>query len=158
MRLAKICSRAAAGMLMAASGMLVACNPLQLDSSGKARPATEETVTGTWRNAEPGSDGTTVRMTLRIDADHSMVWARRISGLTGDGTDREYRRENWTWSIEDGILKAVKTLCEYADDPAGELLSAQDCRPPLEYDIPIKVNGNAWTIREEDRVMLFRKD
>lgn len=140
------------------AALLSACNMLNLDPSGKTLPATEETVQGTWRNAEPDADGKrTVRMTLRVDTNHTMVWARRISGISADGTDKEYQRENWTWSVEDGNLKAVKTTCEYGDAP-DYVLTAGDCRAPLARDIPIKVNGNAWSISEGAKLMVFRKD
>lgn len=134
---------------------LTACNMLNLDPSGKTLPATEETVQGTWRNAEPDAEGKTVRMTLRIDTNHTMVWARRISGLAPE--DKEYQRENWTWSVADGKLKAAKTACEYGYPP-DYVLAPETCREPITQDIPITVNGNAWKIPEGGKVMLFRKD
>lgn len=144
-------------MLASLAGLVSACNMLNLDPSGKTQPATEETVEGTWRNAEPNADGKTVRMTLRVDTNHTMIWARRISGISADGSDKEYQRENWTWSVEDGKLKAVKTACEYGYPPE-YALAAAECKAPLTQDIPIKVSGNAWSISEGNRMMVFRKD
>lgn len=142
--------------LGAAAFLLAGCNMLSLDPTSKTRPATEETAVGTWRNAEPELEGRTVRMTLVIDGNHTMIWARRVSGVV-EGRDWEYRRENWTWEVADGKLKAVKTSCEYAD-AEGESLAQADCRAPVTYEIPIVVNGNAWRITEGDKAMLFRKD
>jgi hypothetical protein len=85
-----------------------------------------------------------------------MIWARRVSGVLAD-RDWEYRRENWTWEVAEGELRAAKTSCEYAD-VAGEALKPGACRPPVTYEIPIVVNGNAWTISEGGKSMLFRKD
>lgn len=142
---------------ISAAALLAGCNLLNLDPSEKTKPATEETVKGTWRNAEPDAEGKTVRMTLRIDADHKMVWSRRISGIREDGSDAEYQRENFSWTVEDGKLKAEKTACEYAYPPAYELKS-EDCHAPSITDIPITVNGNGWKVQEGSRLMLFRKD
>lgn len=148
--------RASIPLLLGAAALLFGCNMLNLDPTAKTRPATEETAVGTWRNAEPDVDGKTVRMTLVIGGDHTMIWARRVSGVVAD-RDWEYQRENWTWEIADGKLKAAKTDCEYAY-VAGESLRAEDCKAPAAYEIPILVNGNAWKISEGDKIMVFRKD
>lgn len=143
--------------LASLAGMLSACNMLNLDSSGKTQPATEGTVTGTWRNAEPNTEGKTVRMTLRVDDDHTLVWARRVSGVAADGGDLEYQRESCSWRIEAGVLKATKTTCQYAN-PIESGLADAACKAPVDMDIPIKVNGNAWSIVEDGKPMVFRKD
>lgn len=138
--------------------LLSACNPFDLDTSGKMKPATEETVRGTWRNAEPAdAEGNALRMTLRIDANHTMVWSRRYALAISDGNDKEFQRENWTWSVEDGKLKATKTACEYGAAP-DYALKAADCKEPLVQEFPITVNGNVWKISEGAKVMVFRKD
>jgi hypothetical protein len=129
---------------------------LNLDPTTETRPATEATAIGTWRNAEPDAEGHTVRMTLVIGGDHTMLWARRVSGVI-EGRDWEYQRESWTWEVADGKLKAAKTSCEYAP-AAGDPLATGECKAPTAYEIPILVNGNAWKISEGDKVMLFRKD
>jgi hypothetical protein len=85
-----------------------------------------------------------------------MIWSRRWSKPISDGSDVEYQRETLSWSVAEGRLEAAKTACEYIGDAGA--LEVRPCREPLEYALPIEVNGNAWSIAEGDHVMLFRKD
>lgn len=134
---------------------LVGCNPLLDEGSAEEKPATEATVEGTWRSAAP-SGAHFVRMTLRVDSGHTMLWARRWSA-NPSMSDTEFTRETWSWKIEAGALQAVKTHCEYASLP-GYVLAEAPCREPLEKSIPVKVAGNSWVVEDEGEEIVFRKD
>jgi hypothetical protein len=132
------------------------CNPLLDGGSAEEKPATEATVIGTWRSATPIASGHFVRMTLRIDSDHTMLWARRYSA-NPSVSDTEFARETWTWKVEEGILKAAKSECRYAYPP-GYVLVDDTCRAPLSEEVPVKVKGNSWAIEDADGSWVFRKD
>jgi hypothetical protein len=137
---------------------LPGCNPL-LDAQGSAeeKPAVEATALGTWRSAAPSPDGGHfVRMTLRVDSNHTMLWARRYSANPAV-QDTEYARETWSWKVEEGILQASKTHCSYAYLP-GYLLEEAPCREPLAKWVPVKVKGNSWLVEDAGEEIVFRKD
>jgi hypothetical protein len=145
--------------LGAALGMVLAgCELLNQAAAGPGNePATEATVIGTWRSNVPAPGGTSdIKITMRIDADHTMLLSQRIAS-SGPAEFVEIVHENWTWSLVDGKMKSVKTTCQYAPAPEYKLMDLP-CQAPLEKEAPVNVKAGAWTVVEDGQPIVFRRD
>lgn len=137
---------------------LSACDFKDLAGAGKKDPANEATVIGTWRSNYPAPGGNTdIKVTMRIDPDHTLVLSQRMANPGGPEEFVELSRETGSWSLQDGSFKSSRTACEYSAAPDYKLKPA-DCKLPLEKEIPVQVTGGAWTILEEGKPIVFRKD
>lgn len=144
---------------------LGACDPasfMKKEDDQTRQPATEATVIGIWRTNIPTGktppDPTDIKVTLDIEADHTLLLSKRIA--TGKEAPYDYVelvKEYQSWSVSDGKLISTKTDCTYKDPATMETVST-DCAEPKTREADIDVKGAAWTLVEDGKPTVYRKD
>lgn len=132
---------------------------VKMADDNTSKPATAATVIGIWRSEVAATPSTIIKLTMQVDAAGSMLLSQRVAtGQPAPNDNVEIAKENFTWTIEDGAMVAVKTTCEYNNpetmQPTGEI----GCRSPLTRTDKISVKGDIWTVLEGGQPVLFKKD
>jgi hypothetical protein len=138
--------------------VLAACSEKDL-GAGPA-PASETDIIGTWRAAIPIPGGSTiVKVTMEIKADHTLIVSQKLAGVVPGNPQLEVdqAKETFTWTLQAGVLKSVKTQCEYGKEPDYQLKS-ESCQLPLDKEASVAISGNSWTVLENRTTYTFIKD
>ncbi len=150
------------GLGMALGLAFSGCDLTQIKKADEdtAQPATAATVVGIWRTDIAVVDPpTNIKVTMQVDAAGSMLLSQRVAtGQPSPNDFVEFSKENWTWKVENGAMVSQKTTCEYKNpatmQPTGEVA----CRAPLTRNSAINVKGKAWTVIDDGKPIVFRKD
>lgn len=117
----------------------------------------ESDVLGTWRT-KVLFGSTTIMAAMEIKADHSITISRTLKGGFAADTSLEYEnvREEGTWIIENGLMKATKESCRYIDSTA--ILAPAPCQAPIKKEVALSISGSQWTIIEGEATYTFVRD
>lgn len=142
-----------------AAAVLAACG----GSESPAGPAAgggvlEADLVATWK-MDQAALGDTVKITMTVNADHSMLVSVNSTVQAGDGSKvrADVRREAMQWSLASNKLVSSKTTCEYMDNTSGQLKAA-DCIVPVQETAQVAVNGKTLTVMKGDVTYYFTKD
>lgn len=142
-----------------AAALLAACGESDSPAGPAAAPSLRESdLVATWKMDQPAF-GDTVKITMAVSADHTMLVSINSGIQGGDGSRMraDVRREAMQWSLAGNKWVSSKTACEYLDDATGKL-KAGDCLVPVQETAQVALNGKTLTVMKGDVTYYFTKD